>query len=109
MLGNGISLNNDIGILVELRQRVDRDRETGWRNRYPNSTRIARQSPQPFLDRGNEAGQRASFADDGSHFGGGLASMRISVSGILARLTRLHHQHALQHAAIYKRNPQKRM
>ena len=72
----------------------------------PAPPHIARQRPQPLLRRGDEAVQSARLADHRRHLAGRLHQHANLVFAKDARLLGLHHQHALQNAAIDQRNAQ---
>ena len=61
---------------------------------------VARQLPEFFLRRRNEAIEGARFADDGRDLAGGFSQHADFVLAKDARLFGLDDQHALQHAAI---------
>ena len=72
----------------------------------PAPPQISRQRPQPLLDGRDEAVQRARFAHHRRHLGRRLGQHANLVFRKHSRFHRLHHQHALQHAAIDQRNAQ---
>ena len=75
----------------------------------PAPPQIARQRPQPFLRRRDEAIERARLADHRRNLRGGFHQHPNFVLAEYARFDRLHHQHALQHAVIDQRDAQERL
>ena len=75
----------------------------------PTPPQIAGQRPKPFLSRGDEAVQRAGFADYGSDL---RRRLHHHVDFVVAKspaFDRLHHQNALQDAAVNQRHAEERL
>ena len=75
----------------------------------PAPPHVAGQLPELFLRRGNEAVEGARFAHHRRHLPGRLHQHADFFVAEGARLLGLHHQHALQDAAVDQRHAQKRV
>ena len=75
----------------------------------PAPPQIARQGPQALLHRSDKAIERARLAHHRRDLRGGLGQHLNFVVVKNARVDRLHHQNALQNAAIDQRHSQKRL
>src|ERR1700704_1784752 len=75
----------------------------------PTPPKIARQCPEPFLRRSDKAVERARFAYHWRHLRSSVGQHANFVFGKSSRFDRLHHQNALQDAAIDEWNSQERL
>ena len=107
---SGISVSSEIGIVIELppAHRIEVAEQAGGVV-VPAPPQIARQRPEPLLRGRDEAVERARFAHHRRHLRGGLRQHADLVFAESPRLHGLHHQNALQHAAVDQRHAQKRL
>ena len=75
----------------------------------PAPPQVARERPQLFLRRRDEPVHDAGLADDRRHLDGGRHQRLDLLVGEVARLERLHHQRALQHAVVDERHAEERL
>ena len=75
----------------------------------PAPPQVARQCPEPLLQRSDKAIQRSRLAHDRSHLRRRFRQHANFIFAEDAGLDGLHHQHALQNAAIDQRNAQERL
>ncbi len=89
-------------------RRIQIEKQAG-RIVVPTPPQIARQGPQPLLQRSNETIKRSGFAHNWSDLGGRFRQHSNLVFAENAGLDRLHDQNALQNSAIDQRNSQERL
>jgi hypothetical protein len=75
----------------------------------PTPPQIARQRPQALLGRRNKTVEHARLAHHRRYFGGSVGEQTDFFILENARINRLHHDHALQHAPVNHRHAQKRL